>query len=394
MSVIVGEPGVTFYCHKQVLAISPILERMCETETAKETSTITLPEDHPGILEHILGYLYFRKFNLPSPDLLRWDAGWDEPDRLQTHRSANDIIMNTYVIADKYGVDNLKPLLLESLQLRNSTEELYRSAKIVYDADADDAVFRNFFKKDLMMKLEHAFNLDDPYLSLSKLDNLAAWGFSGGRLSADLAWALANKIREKEEANKKIEINKASGCPNKTDFQCGWVGCEGNEPAQSYQDALHNISGWNDDFEASRENRDINTDIEEPWKESEVDRPSTKGRELTDKMNRLSTQLELPNKQGKSHSEGPLPRSISHTLYPLTHNAAVSQGRTAIALQASSGWDSTLNFPAGAIITNVVSNSATTWLHQLKNCRTPILAFSTADAMRGILASSQADMCI
>lgn len=165
MSVIVGEPGVTFYCHKQVLAISPILERMCETETAKETSTITLPEDHPGIFEHILGYLYFPKFNLPSPDLLRWDAGWDEPDQVQTHRSANDIIMNTYVIADKYEVDNLKPLLLESLQLRNSTEELYRSAKIVYDADADDAVFRNFFKKDLKIKLRD-LNLRSAFIRL------------------------------------------------------------------------------------------------------------------------------------------------------------------------------------------------------------------------------------
>lgn len=153
------------------------------------------------------------------------------------------------------------------------------------------------------------------------------WGFSGGRLSADLAWALANKIREKEEANKKIEINKASGCPNKTDFQCGWVGCEGNEPAQSYQDALHNISGWNDDFEASRENRDINTDIEEPWKEREVDRPLAKVRELTDKVNRLSTQLELPNNKVKvTRRARYLVQSAIHCIHSLTTQLFLKAG--------------------------------------------------------------------
>lgn len=128
---------------------------MCEAATAKETASITLPEHEPDDFEHILGYLYFQKFSLPLSALLTWDASWDEPEQVRPHdRSANNIIMNTSVIAGKYGVDGLKPLFLESLELRNSIDELYRSAKIVYDADADDGIFREFFKIELMIKLE------------------------------------------------------------------------------------------------------------------------------------------------------------------------------------------------------------------------------------------------
>lgn len=60
MTVIVGTLVVTYYVHKKVLAISPILERVCETEKAKETASIALPDDDASIFERLLGYLYFQ----------------------------------------------------------------------------------------------------------------------------------------------------------------------------------------------------------------------------------------------------------------------------------------------------------------------------------------------
>jgi hypothetical protein len=109
--------------------------------------------------------------------------------------------MNTSVIAGKYGVDSLKPLFLESLELRNLIDEHYRSAKIVYDADVDDGIFREFFKRELMIKLEDVFGLGGRDLSLSIHKNLPEWGTSGGHLGADLAWTLADKTQEKQDAD-------------------------------------------------------------------------------------------------------------------------------------------------------------------------------------------------
>jgi hypothetical protein len=107
-------------------------------------------------------------FILPSSALPTWDTSWDEPEQVRPHdKSTNNITMNTSVIAGKYGVDSLKPLFLESLELRNLIDEHYRSAKIVYDADVDDGIFREFFKRELMIKLEDVFGPGGRDLSLS-----------------------------------------------------------------------------------------------------------------------------------------------------------------------------------------------------------------------------------
>ena len=77
MGVIVGQWGVTFITIKRVLAISPILERMCETERAKKTASTVLSGGELGVFEYILGYLYFQKFNPHSPSPPRLYSEWN-----------------------------------------------------------------------------------------------------------------------------------------------------------------------------------------------------------------------------------------------------------------------------------------------------------------------------
>jgi hypothetical protein len=132
----------------------------------------------------------------------------------------------------------------------------------------------------------------------------------------------------------------------------------GNSNAvENYQDDQEGTCGGYANIKASSNNKGINTDMKEPWEESEIDGLSMKVRELTDKANRLGKQPGLSNGQGTSPADGHLPYFFGR---PPIRNAATSQGQIAIAHQASSIWDSTLAFPAGAIITDVVSCSVPT----------------------------------
>jgi hypothetical protein len=73
ISVIVGESKQTFYVHQQVLTKSPVLKKMCDVKYVKETASIELPDDDPGIFEYVLGYLYFEDYNPPA-HALRWEC--------------------------------------------------------------------------------------------------------------------------------------------------------------------------------------------------------------------------------------------------------------------------------------------------------------------------------
>jgi hypothetical protein len=426
MSIVVGTSGVTYYVHRNVLAISPILERMCETEKAKETDRITLPDDEPSIFEHLLGYLYFQRFNPPvlTPDWdPGWESGWDEPTQTRLNNmTVNDEIMKTYVMAAKYGVNGLHAPLLESLEVGSSIEELYRSAKTVYEAGADDLEFREFFKKEVMAKVEKALE-DCPYEERpfdSILCKLASWASSGGHLSEDLTWALANKVHLRHVLTQEDEVDETCEACGATACKCGWRECEDNKSAPSYCNDLYNTPGYCDNVESFSNKGQANEDIKEPQQESKVNDVSKEIRELTNKVGHIVAQLGnnqgsrwadgvgqikhmplwqaaaaqphfgqqiggggiiqgLPNDQPRNSWGSPLPASLSHQLYPSMHDQSAFRGRSAIAVQASSPWDCSITFPVGAVITNVVCIRFKNLKCELTSCRDLFLV-STATA--------------
>ena len=385
ISVVVGTPGVTFYVHKNVLALSPLLERMCETRKAKEAARIALPDENIGIFEHLLGYLYFQNFEPP--------IGTPEWDSLRP----NDIIMETYVMAAKYGVDGLRPLLLGHLDLDISINELCRLAAIVYDAGAEIGDFSVFFVSSVTNMLKQPpVEVDDKGWRSSSPSNLHHWGERGGRLGRDLTYALANMAITQPKPAVGICTDELCGECGEVDCQCERY-CNGNERAQGNWDYEDSNSRPSDD-DGHR-----NAEIKEMTKESKTINVSDQITELTDKVNLLVAQL--GNRVGSGLEEGvgktasmplrqlaeaesfpthypssgadqgepnqigniwgnPLPSTINRPCGPPVNNRLTSGDCAMIALRASDSWDCTLSFPAGAIITNVVSRSAATFTPQ------------------------------
>jgi hypothetical protein len=166
---------------------------------------------------------------------------WPEPEQVRPHdRSANNIIMNTSVIAGKYGVDSLKPLFLEGLELRNSIDELYRSAKSLASTT-----------ETYLFQYSKAF-LSGDLVGISARTWLGRWRTRRRRSKMQI-----------EEMNSPGHTGVAMKCNANAD---GWT-ARTMKPAQSFQDAQHNIPGCQDNFEASSNNRYINADMGKTWKE-------------------------------------------------------------------------------------------------------------------------------
>jgi hypothetical protein len=262
MSIIVETSAVTYYVHKKVLAISPILERVCETEKAKETASIALPDDGASIFERLLGYLYFQKFNPPIPAAGR-SSGSGRPDQTK----ADGIIIATYIMARKYEVNELKPLLLESLKLRSSIQDLLDLAQLVYDAKADDQNFRIFFREQIMAKVVKAF---DGFPSNSILDTLASQAVFGGQYSGDLTWGLAKHLFTKHELAQDDEMDERCESCGEIECQCGWEGCYDNKSAPSYRDSQCRTPGYCENIKTSSRKGESYVDVEEFQPESKA----------------------------------------------------------------------------------------------------------------------------
>jgi hypothetical protein len=405
--VIVGESKETYYIHHKVLAISPVLEKVCETEEVKKTASIELPEDDPAIFEYVLGYLYFQDYTPPT-QARSWET-----------TTPNEMIMKTYAMAAKYEVEGLKPLLLKSFNLEIPINQFCRLIKVVYDSRPYDPLLGQFFKDNIVATLEKtlAGSFDDQFERLSYPYGHVHWGGYGGSFGTDLMEALLRKVSEKQDTF--TSVNEACEDCDEVQCQCD-PGCEDREyngPGPSYYDD----QCYNDDQYKSADDetyepppetapknqvqeaddlagidwgnivhtRDVNHDVkgEEFCKEM---------RALKDEMSLLIGQLGnlqgsdwgpdvrrgkmmsndkvgaakmrfglqagedghtrgLPIRQGRNGWGAPLPASASGPLYPPMHTQFTSGGRTAIAIQASTEWDGTLTFPPGAIITDVVS---------------------------------------
>jgi hypothetical protein len=412
VSVIVGESKQTFYVHQQVLAMSPVLEKMCDAKYVKETASIELPDDDPVIFEYVLGYMYFQDYHPPTHA-----PRWESATGFETPITMNDTIINTYVMAAKYQLEGLKPLLLKSFNLEVPFNEFCRLLKTVYDASAYDPGLGQFFKDNVVASLEKtlagAYHVQ--YGPSSYRDHIQ-WGGYGGRFGTDLTAALLRRVGG-------IQDTVDGAVKNGACEDCGDVECqcdnqsengEYDEPGPGlYDDQYCDDDQYNDagdetydapveiaqEDQAQEKNESTGTD----WFNTAHARNVNQKVETEELHSAIKAGVDLligqlGNLQGSGWREsaglshkiadcqvgpaltqsGPqfgrdnfakevcvnqdrhgwgncMPAPTSHAWRPPVYAQSGSGGRTAIAVQASNNWDCTLDFPAGVIITDVVS---------------------------------------
>ena len=229
--------------------------------------------------------------------------------------------------------------------------------------------------------------------------HLARWGARGGSFGMYLTCALANMAFAQQESNNGIYADELCWGCGEVDCQCD-KNYNGSELAQGTWDNQCNIPG------PSGDDGDGKAKIKEITQESKAIDVSDQILELTDKVNLLVAQL--GNKVGPGLEESvartapitlrqraeaqsfpahhrssgadqgevnqigdswgdPSPSTINRGWGPPVNNRPTSGGRAVIALRASDSWDCTLTFPAGAVITNVVSRWAVNLTLQTTN---------------------------
>jgi hypothetical protein len=415
VSVIVGESKQTFYVHQQVLAVSPVLEKMCDAKYVKETASIELPDDDPKIFEYVLSYLYFQDYNPPTHA-----PRWESATGLETPITVNDTIINTYVMAAKYELEGLKPLLLKSFNLEVPFNEFCRLLKTVYDASAYDPGLGQFFKDNVVASLEKTLaGAYDVRYGPSSYWGHTQWGGYGGQFGTDLTAALLRRVgRIQDTVDGAVKNGACEDCGD-AECQCDNQPEDGeyDEPGPSlYDDWRYDDDQYNDaadetydaPVETAQEDQvqEKNESTGNDWFNTTHARnvnQKVEAEELHSEMRWLKADVnhligQLGNLQGSGWRES---AGLSHKMADCQAGAALTQsrpqfgrdnfvkgvcvnqdrhgwgsrmaaptshawcppvyaqpgsgGRTAIAVQASNNWACTLDFPAGAIITDVVS---------------------------------------
>jgi hypothetical protein len=388
---------------------------MCGSKYIKETASIELPDDDPEIFEYVLGYLYFQNYNPPTHA-----PCWESATGLETPITVNDTIINTYVMAAKYEVEGLKPLLLKSFNLEVPFNEFCRLVKIVYDAIAYDPGLGQFFKDNVVASLEKTLaGTYDVRCGPSSYWDHIQWGGYGGPFGTDLTAALLQRVGEIQDTVGGAVKNGACEDCGDVEWQCDSQCEDGgyDEPGPSlYDDQHYDDDQYNDaademydapaetaqEDQAQEKNestgnnwfntahaRNVNQKVETEELHSEMQWLKADVNRLIGQLGNLqgSGWLEsagLSPKMADCQAEavltqsGPqfgrdnfvkgvcvnqdrhgwgscMPAPTSHAWCPPVYAQSGSGGWTAVAVQASNNWACTLDFPDGAIITDVVS---------------------------------------
>ena len=381
-----------------VLAISPTLEKMCETKKAREDSSIALPDDDPRTFEYVVGFLYFHCISPPR--------GRD--------RFCNRQLMEIYAMADKYDVEGLKAVCLDVFDRDISADQLFRSVTVVYNAGADDTNFRTFFKDQVVTTLEKTLGGGNGgWQYIPSVADLASWSESGGNFATDLVEALMEvySTRDVEEGeDEEIEVPGTGPPPPRSPPP---VNGNSNSECESKNDGKSKINwnsknDWNLKIDPSENPQTEQWACAAPQNQAEAD--TTRGQEngelrievddLKEKIQNITIQLE----KQRDHAWGPDPTmqdpgpawQSKVARVPFYAQARVGpfgqgqasfrdggnggdasgaarnrsgyarstcgvptppevKGQTATAVIASSPLDCTLVFPAGAELTNLVS---------------------------------------
>ncbi len=193
---------------------------MCETELAKKSFSIELPNEDPSIFQYILGYLYFQRFNVSH--------GWGN--------GHNEIFMKTYIMATKFELTGLKTAILHVWNPCVPITEYLRLVRLVYDAEAADAGFRGHFKCEVMAILEDLFDgrRANMHRDTPSISSLALTASRGGKFVCNLTEALMDSKKHNQQKTHPNSGAKSlcphcanSNCEYEEDRRCVWLGqCE------------------------------------------------------------------------------------------------------------------------------------------------------------------------
>ncbi|KAL8676405.1 MAG: hypothetical protein Q9186_007069 [Xanthomendoza sp. 1 TL-2023] len=181
-TLIVGSEEKQFTVHASYLAQSPVFDRMCHGHFEEShTLQIRLPEDDPRVMKAVIQYLYSGSF---------YNFGTEEACG-NTADAANELA-EIYSVAEKYGLQDLKTLVIEKLRkitdVMDKAGEFLSVAMKIYACTPDtDGPYRTFFK-ETVATMKNRYDLSEPDVEV--FNECIS---SGGSLAIDLVTAACDQ---------------------------------------------------------------------------------------------------------------------------------------------------------------------------------------------------------
>jgi len=218
----------TFVVHQSVLAKSPVFAAMCKQPFREANEQhINLPDDDPETMGRVISWMYFEEFK----------SGTDEEWNAMSTFEKLKIRGMALIVAEKYGLDKLKKLMMSKLrpvdahretqpcrllQLDSDKESnskfasaLFQTAQMVYEyIPESETAFRTFFVETAWLLFAKSHDAEVPQMK-EELEELAE---SGGHFAKDcvkISRELHVKMAElhKEPVKAKVKKRKADDLP-------------------------------------------------------------------------------------------------------------------------------------------------------------------------------------
>ncbi|KAI9707787.1 MAG: hypothetical protein M1836_000749 [Candelina mexicana] len=146
-TLIVGANPSPHFVHKAILCQSPVFAKLCDSNFKEfKDKRIVLPDDDDQTFGRILSYLYSHVYTPPAEVTT---------DSISLALELAD----TYIMADKYGLSNLKALIVENFRtpevwdatglsiFENPVPFFMASERIYHNVPDNDTIFRAYFKE-------------------------------------------------------------------------------------------------------------------------------------------------------------------------------------------------------------------------------------------------------
>ena len=334
--------------HKDNLAISPVLERMCLKSAVKNGKCLSLPDDDPFDFEYLIGFLYNETLSTAPLE------------------GNDNRLLDLYILASKYELAGMKSQVYGALNLDFHFPELCETVVKVYSAGAADEGFRMLVKNKVVSTLQATFCVGGWAPSLRIL---TASAHLDTTLAQDITEALMKEVEKTVVDSRNtcwgVDANDDAVryCPPCGLYHSDWLGCAHYQGCPAGSPGPPPLEpaprpGWNDGEDVANDNRGPDK-VEKLLEELAA---------LTQRINQMEVtkiQGTVPQPYGAQAAVGPVgwgqppyvPPPPPPPPVPFYTNAAAPHGQTVTAVKASSGEDCTLSFPKGARIMNTVNIS-------------------------------------
>ncbi|KAL8769428.1 MAG: hypothetical protein Q9209_004656 [Squamulea sp. 1 TL-2023] len=174
-----GEEEKSFTGHASYLSQSPVFDFMCNDQILeRHTLQIRLPEDSPEVIEAFIHYHYTGNFSDYGTV-----AGCGNPE------SAVYQLAEIYCVAEKYGLEDLKTLIVEKsstvINIDERVSVFLEVARQIYERTPDSNVTYCKFFKDKLYEMQRPSQMSE--LDRQTFDDCIS---GGGYLAIDIVVSL------------------------------------------------------------------------------------------------------------------------------------------------------------------------------------------------------------